>query len=270
MFGDFEQAEGITPTNQASQSNDELLIPIHDDHNHPQSTFSGSQSDKDAPTTHNPPGSLDPTLDLTSVATGCYSNEPTIPNHHLIINEAETILPDVTCVTQSSNFNMSANSYASNQDGENQPLLKRIDSESTQVIKNTFPDDAEFTSFVKEVEQAIENGNMPTRISQGSSGSYFVRNSDASVSVQNIGWWNRKSFNVCTMSLFRKLLGFSSPRMKSPTECWTQSGPNGCTNSAALAALAGPVWCQTKGTCQKQAPGLLIESYSWTLFLRPG
>ncbi|XP_017482875.1 PREDICTED: phosphatidylinositol 4-kinase type 2-alpha-like [Rhagoletis zephyria] len=180
MFGDFEQAEGITPTNQASQSNDELLIPIHDDHNHPQSTFSGSQSDKDAPTTHNPPGSLDPTLDLTSVATGCYSNEPTIPNHHLIINEAETILPDVTCVTQSSNFNMSANSYASNQDGENQPLLKRIDSESTQVIKNTFPDDAEFTSFVKEVEQAIENGNMPTRISQGSSGSYFVRNSDAS------------------------------------------------------------------------------------------
>lgn len=183
MFGDFDQAEGITPP-KASQSNDELLIPINDDHNHQQSTISGSQSDKGAlTTTHNPPGSLDPTLDLTSVATGCHSNEVTIPNHHLIINEAETILPDVTCVTQSSNFNMSANSYASNQDGENQPLLRRIDSDSTQVIKNTFPDDPEFTSFVKEVEQAIENGNVPTRISQGSSGSYFVRNSDASVSA---------------------------------------------------------------------------------------
>lgn len=183
MFGDFDQAEGITPT-KASQNNDELLIPISDDHNLQQSTQTSSQSDKDDAALNPPAASLDPTLDLTSVS-GSYGNEVNIPANHLIINEAETILPDVTCVTQSSNFNMS-NSYASNQDGENQPLLKRIDSDSTQVIKNTFPDDAEFSSFVRSIEQAIENGIMPTRISQGSSGSYFVKNSDASVSAKLI------------------------------------------------------------------------------------
>lgn len=146
MFGDSDQAEGLTPT-KASQKNDELLIPINDDHNQLQSTHTYSQSDKAL----NPPAaSIDPTLDLTSVS-GSYGNEVNIPSNHLIINEAETVLPDVTCVTQSSNFNMSGHSYASNQDGENQPLLKRIDSDSTQVIKNTFPDDPEFSSFVREV-----------------------------------------------------------------------------------------------------------------------
>lgn len=211
MFGDFDQAEGITPT-KASQNNDELLIPISDDHNLQQSTQTSSQSDKDDAALNPPAASLDPTLDLTSVS-GSYGNEVNIPANHLIINEAETILPDVTCVTQSSNFNMS-NSYASNQDGENQPLLKRIDSDSTQVIKNTFPDDAEFSSFVRSIEQAIENGIMPTRISQGSSGSYFVKNSDASVSAKLI---SRQP--ILTFFIYRKLLEFLSLKMKNLMEC---------------------------------------------------
>ncbi|XP_034544308.1 phosphatidylinositol 4-kinase type 2-beta [Notolabrus celidotus] len=42
---------------------------------------------------------------------------------------------------------------------------------------NNFPDDPEFTDTVQTAEQAIENGVFPERISQGSSGSYFVKDS---------------------------------------------------------------------------------------------
>ena len=41
---------------------------------------------------------------------------------------------------------------------------------------NNFPDDVEYTSLLNEAEQAIEHGIYPQRISQGSSGSYFVKN----------------------------------------------------------------------------------------------
>lgn len=40
---------------------------------------------------------------------------------------------------------------------------------------NNFPDDPEFADIVQTAEQAIENGIFPERISQGSSGSYFVK-----------------------------------------------------------------------------------------------
>lgn len=203
MFGDFDQAE-------ASQNNDEILIPIND-HNHQQSTCTSSQSGKGETALNPPAASLDPTLDLTSVS-GSYGNEVNIPSNHLIINETETVLPDVTCVTQSSNFNMS-NSYTSNQDGENQPLLKRIDSDSTQVIKNTFPDDAEFSGFVREVEQAIDNGIMPTRISQGSSGSYFVKNSDASVSAYLSAPLSTANIDIF---YFQKVTGVFKPKDEEP------------------------------------------------------
>lgn len=39
---------------------------------------------------------------------------------------------------------------------------------------NHFPDDPEFADIIQRAEQAIENGVFPERISQGSSGSYFV------------------------------------------------------------------------------------------------
>lgn len=40
-----------------------------------------------------------------------------------------------------------------------------------------FTDDPSFTEIVAQVEFAIEHGVMPERIYQGSSGSYFVKNS---------------------------------------------------------------------------------------------
>lgn len=40
---------------------------------------------------------------------------------------------------------------------------------------NNFPEDEYFNSVIKEAEKSIEEGNFPIRISQGSSGSYFVR-----------------------------------------------------------------------------------------------
>ncbi|KAG9342510.1 hypothetical protein JZ751_016513 [Albula glossodonta] len=40
---------------------------------------------------------------------------------------------------------------------------------------NHFPEDPEFADIVQRAEQAIENGIFPERISQGSSGSYFVK-----------------------------------------------------------------------------------------------
>lgn len=40
---------------------------------------------------------------------------------------------------------------------------------------NHFPDDPEFADIIQRAEQAIENGVNPERISQGSSGSYFVK-----------------------------------------------------------------------------------------------
>uniref|UniRef100_A0A8C6SBR7 Phosphatidylinositol 4-kinase type 2 n=1 Tax=Neogobius melanostomus TaxID=47308 RepID=A0A8C6SBR7_9GOBI len=40
---------------------------------------------------------------------------------------------------------------------------------------NHFPDDPEFADIIQRAEQAVENGVNPERISQGSSGSYFVK-----------------------------------------------------------------------------------------------
>lgn len=40
---------------------------------------------------------------------------------------------------------------------------------------NNFPEDEHFNGVIKEAERSIEEGNYPIRISQGSSGSYFVR-----------------------------------------------------------------------------------------------
>lgn len=40
---------------------------------------------------------------------------------------------------------------------------------------NLFLDDPEFAEIVQQAEQAIESGVFPERISQGSSGSYFVK-----------------------------------------------------------------------------------------------
>ncbi|XP_045472715.1 phosphatidylinositol 4-kinase type 2-beta [Harmonia axyridis] len=54
---------------------------------------------------------------------------------------------------------------------ESQPLLGGLD-----VSYNSFPDDPSFADLVWQAEVAIDNGIFPERISQGSSGSYFVKN----------------------------------------------------------------------------------------------
>lgn len=56
---------------------------------------------------------------------------------------------------------------------ENQPLLSSMDNDYSF---NHWPDDSTFTDLVRQAEMAVENGIYPERISQGSSGSYFVRN----------------------------------------------------------------------------------------------
>ncbi|XP_054262513.1 phosphatidylinositol 4-kinase type 2-alpha isoform X1 [Macrosteles quadrilineatus] len=86
------------------------------------------------------------------------------------VSEAEqSILPDVAFAPGSSNSG-TIDSPRTNR--ENQPLLGRSDSESC----NNFPDDPAFTEHLRQAEIAIDNGILPERIYQGSSGSYFVKN----------------------------------------------------------------------------------------------
>jgi len=63
-------------------------------------------------------------------------------------------------------------------DRERAPLLVRPgDPHSENAADyNSFPDDVEYSCLLNEAEQAIEHGIYPQRISQGSSGSYFVKN----------------------------------------------------------------------------------------------
>ena len=65
--------------------------------------------------------------------------------------------------------------------GENIPLMSSCtsggQSGSDEDGRNVF-EDREFAALVRAGEEAINNGTLPQRISQGSSGSYFVRNID--------------------------------------------------------------------------------------------
>jgi hypothetical protein len=60
---------------------------------------------------------------------------------------------------------------------ENVPLISRTLSSpaTSHALANEF-DDEEFARLVREAEYAIDHGVSPQLISQGSSGSYFVRN----------------------------------------------------------------------------------------------
>lgn len=83
-------------------------------------------------------------------------------------------LPDVTYVKSNSS---SLNSQQTNEREfkESQPLLKRMDHDLCS-IDNSFSDDPEFSSVVREAECAIDQEIFPERIIKGSSGSYFVKN----------------------------------------------------------------------------------------------
>lgn len=61
---------------------------------------------------------------------------------------------------------------------ERQPLLdKDRGHASRERHRNEFPEDPEFREIIRKAERAIEEGIYPERIYQGSSGSYFVKDS---------------------------------------------------------------------------------------------
>jgi len=62
---------------------------------------------------------------------------------------------------------------------ENQPLLSRSRGESDFI--NHFPDDRDFQEVVRQAERAIDQGVYPSRIAQGSSGSYFVKDENRAI-----------------------------------------------------------------------------------------
>ena len=88
-------------------------------------------------------------------------------------------LPDVAllytdCLTMSSG---SPPGSPHHDDKESTPLLHSSDAaHDGYMVYNSFPEDIEYTNLLYEAEQAIEHGIYPERISQGSSGSYFVKN----------------------------------------------------------------------------------------------
>lgn len=69
---------------------------------------------------------------------------------------------------------------------ENLPLLRgrnhaRHQYEEIDEHLNNFPDDPQFTELIRQAEMAIDNGILPERIYQGSSGSYFVKNPEGKI-----------------------------------------------------------------------------------------
>ncbi len=80
--------------------------------------------------------------------------------------------------------------HHSHNGGEYQPLLTNSGAELTDTDQmmessdfvhlscNNFDNDPEFSDIVKKVEFAIDHDILPQRIYEGSSGSYFAKNSD--------------------------------------------------------------------------------------------
>uniref|UniRef100_A0A3Q2VTX1 Phosphatidylinositol 4-kinase type 2 n=3 Tax=Haplochromini TaxID=319058 RepID=A0A3Q2VTX1_HAPBU len=65
---------------------------------------------------------------------------------------------------------------------ERQPLLDRDRGNTPrEAHRNEFPEDPEFREIIRKAERAIEEGIYPERIYQGSSGSYFVKDSQGVV-----------------------------------------------------------------------------------------
>uniref|UniRef100_A0A3P8VA54 Phosphatidylinositol 4-kinase type 2 n=1 Tax=Cynoglossus semilaevis TaxID=244447 RepID=A0A3P8VA54_CYNSE len=65
---------------------------------------------------------------------------------------------------------------------ERQPLLDRGRGTSPrEPHRNEFPEDPEFREIIRKAERAIEEGIYPERIYQGSSGSYFVKDSQGKI-----------------------------------------------------------------------------------------
>lgn len=61
---------------------------------------------------------------------------------------------------------------------EHSPLLASRVEHEYGLFENNFPDDPDYQEVIRGAESAIEEGFLPERIFQGSSGSYFVKNQD--------------------------------------------------------------------------------------------
>ena len=87
-------------------------------------------------------------------------------------------LPDVIFAPNAANLDNSTTGSPA-RTRESEPLLQPVRSRSRNSSSledwNTFADDPEFTAIIHEAENAIDRGVYPERISQGSSGSYFVK-----------------------------------------------------------------------------------------------
>lgn len=88
-----------------------------------------------------------------------------------------TVLPDVTFVKSLPSAGLEGTTRNPTF-SESQPLLRRMDTTESGDFTNNFPDDPDFTTFIREAEMAIDQEIYPERIYQGSSGSYFVLNRD--------------------------------------------------------------------------------------------
>ncbi|XP_061186377.1 phosphatidylinositol 4-kinase type 2-alpha-like isoform X1 [Saccostrea echinata] len=64
---------------------------------------------------------------------------------------------------------------------ENSPLLAPRVEHEYGIFDNNFPDDPIFQEIIRSAEAAIEEGILPERIKQGSSGSYFVKNREKNI-----------------------------------------------------------------------------------------
>ncbi|KAK9509461.1 hypothetical protein O3M35_006773 [Rhynocoris fuscipes] len=84
--------------------------------------------------------------------------------------ESTPIVPEVVFVSGTSN----GCTIECRTNGEREPLLPRMEQVSHPY--NHFPDDPTFSDVIRQAELAIDNGVLPQRIYQGSSGSYFVKN----------------------------------------------------------------------------------------------
>lgn len=103
-------------------------------------------------------------------------------------------------------------------------------------------DDPAFSEVIRQAELAIDNGVLPQRIYQGSSGSYFVKNpagvSNCIITSSMCGNKQDVSFSLLYFFFFRKLLEYLNQRMKNHMDDSIQNGPNGCTNCVAHVVLA--------------------------------
>lgn len=106
----------------------------------------------------NDPGTL---ISLTSNSSG---NEGT-DRHHEAIDIHHEGLAEINLLGDCSMDSL-----------ESLPLLGGNNRDSHDFVYNSFPDDPQFNDLVSQAELAIEHDIFPERIYQGSSGSYFVKN----------------------------------------------------------------------------------------------